>query len=99
MHGWSTWMGWGEAGGVLWMLVFLVLIVFAAVALARTLLPPPREPGAPAPTPGEAHDVLRRRFASGEIDEAEFLARRSALARDEGTTSTHHPSPTLGGPR
>jgi uncharacterized membrane protein len=99
MQGWPAWMGWGGPVGVLWMLGLLALIVVAAIALARTLLPDPRDGHGRDETPDDAQSVLRLRFANGEIDETEFLNRRAALEHEARTMSTHHPSPTPGGPR
>lgn len=79
MHGWNGWMGWGGGLGVLWMLLLVGLTVAAAVALARALLP-----RAGAPRDDDALSVLRARFARGEIDEAEYRARRSVLTSNPG---------------
>ena len=71
-------MAWGGAWGALWMLLLLALTVLGGVALARALLPRSR---------GHEHedvalDVLRSRFARGEIDEAEYRHRRATLQHD-----------------
>ena len=68
-------MAWGGAWGAAWLLLLLGLTVAAAVVVARYLLPTPRASAGADP----ALDVLRTRFASGEIDEAEYLRRRAAL--------------------
>jgi len=68
-------MAWGGVGGVLWLLLLLGLTVAAAVAVARYILPTSSASSRADP----ALDVLRTRFASGEIDEAEYLRRRAAL--------------------
>jgi putative membrane protein len=70
MHdGWGFGMGWGWILG----LVVIGAVVWAAMrAGARGgAQPPPRER-----TPEE---VLRERFARGEIDEEEYRARRKTL--------------------
>lgn len=79
MHGWSGWMGWGGGLGVLWMLLLVGLTVAAAVALARVLLP-----RSGARRDDDALSALRARFARGEIDEAEYNARRATLASTPG---------------
>ncbi len=71
-----------DPGGLAWsgavtMVLLLVFIVLVGLILARVLLPRPREPGSVEPS----IDALRARFAHGEIDEDEYLRRRSALAR------------------
>jgi putative membrane protein len=79
-------------GGLAWsgalaMVLLLVFVVLVGLILARALLPRPREPGSVQPS----SDVLRARFAHGEIDEDEYLRRRSALARshrDQGGQSS-----------
>ncbi|MGH3812718.1 MAG: SHOCT domain-containing protein [Pseudonocardiaceae bacterium] len=74
----------GMGGGMMvWMLLWgllgislLVLAVVGAVALARKR----SNDQAPAPRrTDEAVAELRRRLAAGEIDEDEYLRRRSAL--------------------
>ena len=71
-------MTWGTGWGALWMLLLLALTVLAGVALARALLPRSRSPD----REDVALDVLRSRFAKGEIDEAEYRRRRATLQHD-----------------
>jgi putative membrane protein len=71
------WMTWGFGAGA-WLLA-LSLVVAAAVLVSRALLPRPPE----RPPDDAALDVLRTRFASGEIDEAEYLHRRATLSRPD----------------
>lgn len=83
MGGWGG-PGWGEFG---WIggLLFLALIVFAIVLLARSLgwdrhdRHAAGRPGEPA---GEdrALQILRERYARGEIDKEEFDRRKEGLA-------------------
>jgi uncharacterized membrane protein len=78
------WMAWGGVGGAVGLLLALSLTVLAAIALTRVLLPGPRPPPAGDRTgPDTALDVLRTRFASGEIDEAEYLQRRATLSHPQ----------------
>jgi len=78
------WTAWGSVGSALGWLTALALTVAAALALARALLPRPRDPQGH----DVALDVLRTRYASGEIDEAEYLHRRATLSRPhEGAPS------------
>ncbi len=71
-------MAWGGAWGALWMLLLLALTVLGGVALVRALLPRSRRPD----HEDGALDVLRSRFARGEIDEAEYRHRRATLQHD-----------------
>ncbi len=85
-------MGYGNMGGMMWggaLWVLLVVLVFGAVAagvvalVAYALRRPtkgavPPDRWADAGVDGAA-DILRRRYAAGEIDEDEFT-RRSAFA-------------------
>lgn len=82
-YGWGPhMMGWGGGGygmifGPLFMILFLAVLVALAVVLARWLgggpwlgtYPPARTP----------LDILKERFARGEIDKAEFEDRRRVL--------------------
>ena len=82
MHGWNPLMTFGSVWGVLWMLVLVALTVGAAVVLTRALLPGSerrRRDGA-----DDALDVLRARYARGEIDEDEYRTRRETLTTSSG---------------
>jgi len=85
MHDWNPFVAFGHAWGVVWMLVLVALAVWAAVAITRALLPrsskPDHEPS------DEALDVLRARYARGEIDEQEYRARLSTLTPSSGGRS------------
>jgi putative membrane protein len=65
--GWWMWFGW------LWMVVFWGLVVGAVVLLIRRLSPASGQPP-------DAIEILRNRYAAGEIDEAEFRRRRDELS-------------------
>ncbi|MCP3820251.1 SHOCT domain-containing protein [Streptomyces sp. A3M-1-3] len=79
MSGMGAWMLlWGLVG-----LVFLALVILGLVWLARLLIrntagdnTTGRPAGAEAP-----QDILRRRYAAGDIDEDEFLRRMSGLGQ------------------
>ena len=75
--GWGLWPG----GGLVALLV-LVLIVAGILALVGFLIRPSRHappPAAPLPPVDPALQILRERFARGEIDQAEFEERRRGL--------------------
>jgi putative membrane protein len=71
-HGWDG-MGWG---GVV-MLLFWVLVIAGVIVLLRRVrardLDPEREP------PRTALDMLKERYARGEIDREEFEQKRRDL--------------------
>lgn len=73
-------MGWGLGMGIGWIfpLLFLGVLIVAAVFAVRWLV----EQGRPAPgrEPGDsALEILKRRYARGEIDHEEFEAKRRDL--------------------
>ena len=71
--------GFGMIFGPLFLILVLALIIAVAVLLVRWLAGP--WPGAtPHQVPGRAPlDILRERFARGEIDKDEFEERRRVL--------------------
>lgn len=86
-YGWGPhMMGWGGGWyamifGPLFMILFLGVLVALAVVLARWLgspwpgtYPPHQLPSSRTPL-----DILKERFARGEIDKAEFEDRRRVL--------------------
>lgn len=68
--------GWGAALMVVGMLAFWVLVIGGISLLLRR---PHREAGGMVPAHRSAQQVLAERFARGEIDQAEFTQRLSAL--------------------
>jgi putative membrane protein len=74
--GWHTWFF-----GPLMMLVFIAVIVVVVVLIVRWLGGPAHGP-APHHRAGDAAlDILRERYARGEIDKAEFEEKRASLKR------------------
>lgn len=72
MHdGWMFGMGWT------W-LIGLVLVILVIWVVARMVA---RPDAGTAPDIDDAEQVLDRRFARGEIDEQEYMARKEALHR------------------
>lgn len=69
---------WDNSGwGLFWMVLTMVVFWGALVAIIATVLRSPDRRGS-----GESSDaleILRRRFASGEIDEEEYRERLRAL--------------------
>lgn len=72
------WSGYGLVFGPLFMIAVLVLVVAFVVLLVRWLGGAPHAPHAHAPA-GRALDILKERFARGEIDKAEYEERRRVL--------------------
>ncbi len=74
MDGW-TMTGWGWT----WMGLFPVLLIIALALVVRLFM---RETGSQQiRKEASAREVLRRRFAAGEIDDDEFSRRLASLER------------------
>lgn len=76
--------GWGWPGmifGPLFMILVLAVVIAVAVLLVRWLGGPWQPPAPPHyPPPGRTPlDILKERFARGEIDKDEFEERRRVL--------------------
>lgn len=75
MMGYGYDMGWfGMGAGLLVLVVVIVLVVWLIVRLTG----PGARPGGP-PADEAAEDLLRRRFAAGEIDAEEYQRRLGVL--------------------
>ena len=85
------WDGWGPGSyggtnviGFIFMMVFMVAIIVGIILLVIWLVRQTAggvaAPG-PGPTAGgeSALDILRKRYANGEIDKAEFEEKKKAL--------------------
>ena len=71
MDGMMSWMVIGALAGA----AVLGLVVVGLVSLVRRKT----EPGPPASAQESPEDILRRRYAAGELDEDEYLRRRAGL--------------------
>ncbi len=65
--------------GLLTTAVFLGGLVLLAIWALRTFRPTLGPPGPPPPARDPALELLRHRFAAGEIDQKEFESRRRLL--------------------
>ena len=70
---WGMWGAWG-IGMLLVMLTFWVLVIVALVAGIRWLVGQGRQPGR-----DHALDILRERYAKGEVSKEEFDAKKRDL--------------------
>ena len=62
-------------GGFMW--IFWIILLVIIVMIAKGLLSNP--PGSAPPTNESPMDILKRRYAQGEIDEEEFERRKKGL--------------------
>ena len=84
-YNWGPQMMWGWGYGMLFGPLFMILVLAVVIAVAILLV---RWIGGPWQTPAPPHylppgrtplDILKERFARGEIDKAEFDERRRVL--------------------
>lgn len=71
--------GWWMFLGPLWMIIVIGLLIAGIVLLVRWLGGGPVVGGHGPAASGRALDILKERFARGEIDEEEFEKRRRLL--------------------
>jgi putative membrane protein len=76
-------MWWNDWHGVffapVFMIIFLVLIILSVVFLVRWLGGRPDGDGFKSPAQQDPLNILKKRFASGDIDKDEFIERRQLL--------------------
>ncbi len=73
---WNMMDGWGGAGG-LWMLMGVVVVAVTVLVGVWLIVRSNREPRSPSATPLE---ILRERYARGEITKEEFETAKRTLA-------------------
>ncbi|RJQ62950.1 MAG: SHOCT domain-containing protein [Desulfobacteraceae bacterium] len=75
--------GWGMGGvGMIFMMIFWVLVIVGLVLLIKWLFDATRGEkfrSGGSPSGSRALDILKERYARGEIDKAEFESRRRDL--------------------
>lgn len=91
---WAQWRGYGEGGwfgpgtmgwgmwgwGWIFMLFFWGLVIVALIFLIRWLASPGRSRLSSEKPPDSALEILRQRYAKGEIDKEEFDQKKRDLA-------------------
>ncbi|HMN64375.1 MAG TPA: SHOCT domain-containing protein [Burkholderiaceae bacterium] len=74
--GWGWGWGLGMIHGLLWWVLVILGIIVLVRLLGRSSASAPTSPGAAAET---ALEILKRRYASGEIGKAEFEEKKRDL--------------------
>jgi putative membrane protein len=65
--------GFGMGGfGLIWMLIFWVGLIALAVWLVSLLFPAARKPGQDGSNSSSASDILKERYARGELTKEEY---------------------------
>ena len=86
MHPWGGMMGGMGWMGMIFQILFWILLLVLLVLLIRWLLqgPEDRERGRGSPAPGDdrgrALEILKERYARGEIDKEEFEQKKRDLS-------------------
>ena len=76
-EGWGWHGGLGMIHGVVWLVLVVLGIVVLVRLLGRSQANPPTQSGA---APETALEVLKKRYARGEIDKAEFEEKKRDLS-------------------
>lgn len=89
MGGMDRMMGGPMMGGgfLIFWLIFLVAIIALIVWLVMRLLPSQRGGNRPEAREGSAEEILRERFARGEIDAEEYERSLGVLRKENGAQS------------
>ncbi len=78
MGGWNT--GWGGGVGVIFMVFFWVLLIGGGVLLVKWIADTATTGRSGSQTGESAMDILKRRYASGEITKTEFEQAKKDIA-------------------
>ena len=76
MMGWGYGMGWV---GMIFMAAFGIVVIVGVIFLVRGLMRPTERGEIQASTEDSALEILRRRYAKGEIEKAEFEEKKNDL--------------------
>jgi putative membrane protein len=77
MDQWHHMAGWGVFAGILGLLMMVILVMALVWAIRAAI----GHGSSPAEPPSKALDLLDERFARGEIDREEYLAKKADLRR------------------
>ena len=75
----SNMMGWGWAGG-LFMVILWILIIVLIILLIRRLVSSGNSPSSSSQQGDSALEILKKRYARGEINKEEFEAKKKDLS-------------------
>ena len=80
-YGWGGHWGMGYGVGWIFMVLFWLLVIVAIAAVVKWLFTSTRSPATHTPTPNGKSplDVLKMRYARGEIGREEYEERRRVL--------------------
>ena len=79
MMPWGMFGGGAGGFGMVFMLLFWVLLIAGVVLVVKWLVEQGRPGGAPALGAESALEILKKRYARGEIDKEEFEAKKRDL--------------------
>jgi putative membrane protein len=81
-------MGFGGLG-FLWMAIFWIGILAAAIWLLGNIFPRGNVNQSPPEAPDSAVEIVKQRYASGEISQEEYAKIRHDLEKSGAVRSTH----------
>ncbi|GII03713.1 hypothetical protein Pta02_57210 [Planobispora takensis] len=64
------------------MVLFVIAVIAAVVLGVALMVHTAKRRSSALPAPDDPREILRRRYAAGEIDEDEYLRRMSGLSQD-----------------